>query len=439
MNKHIYLIRILLILTVFAETISNSFARSSNNEVVPINKSRFSNEVVADSVLTQWRTLLKFTCEEIFNDWWTTIPDLKDNHQKTENNYLIDFGYLENNLKKGEFGKETKGGIRDAAEYAYTLAVIIFTDSHESMMIDIPKSEIIQRTTLLIRSLAKDHKVNGGIDHPWGNQWQSAQWAGKVAVAGWLMWEYLDKEDKNNVTRMIEYEANRFLNNIPPYANGNYMFNTNAEEVGWNATALQIACAMLPYHSNYNAWLEKSHEYRLAAVAMPTDLKNESIVEGKKVKDRVSGYNIDTLGALGNHYAYPHPDYMAAPLRHSIEGALFLQLGGQSIPAVNKFNCSRIYSNFNDYAWYGDSTIYKRDGTIYWPIGLFETKRRFELTKYSLIDLGAQILGYDESSSVKGEYWEKMHLAKAIELKRTEYLSASGYLFKWIQYSTNDN
>ena len=438
MNKHIYHISIILILIVFATTVSNSFAQSSNNEVVPIDKSRFSYEVVADSVLNQWQTLLKFTCEEILDNWWNSIPDLQDKNGKTDKIDFIDFGYLENNKHKGEFGKETKGGIRDAAEYAYTLAVLIFTDSYEPSMIDMPKSVIIQRTTLIIKSLAKDHKINGGINHPWGDQWQSAQWAGKVAVAGWLMWEYLDSEDKNNVTRMIEYEANRFLNTMPPYANGNYIFNTNAEEVGWNASALQLACAMLPNHTNYNAWLEKSNEYRLAAMAMPTDLENELLVEGKKVKDWISGYNLDTLGALGNHYAYPHPDYMAAPLRHSIDGALFLQLGGQSIPFVNKFNCNRIYNNFNDYIWYGDSTIYKKDGTVYWPIGI-EPKRRFELTKYSLIDLGAQILGYDESSSVKGEYWEKIHLAKAIELKRTEYLSATGYLLKWIQYSTNNN
>lgn len=434
MKRPIYHIRILLILIFFTGTVSCSFARICNNEVVPIDKSGFSNKVVADSVLIQWQTLLKFTCEEILNNWWNSIPDLKEKH---DNNDLIDFGYLENNRKKGKFGKETKGGIRYAAEYAYSLSVLIFTDSYESAMIDIPKSVIIQRTTRIIKSLAKDHKINGGINHPWGDQWQSAQWAGKVAVAGWLMWDYLDKEDQNNVTRMIEYEANRFLNNKPPYANGNYIFNTMAEEVAWNATALQIACAMLPNHSNCNAWREKSYEHRLAAMAMPTDLENESLVEGKKVKDWVSGYNLDTLGALGNHFVYPHPDYMAAPLRHSIEGALFLRLGGQPVPSVNTFNCSRVYKNFNDYKWYGDSTIYKKDGTIYWPIGI-EPKRRFELIKYSLIDLGAQILGYDETSSVKGEYWEKIHLAKAIELKRKEYLSADGYLLKWVQYSGND-
>ena len=434
MNKYTYHISIILILTFFAGTISNSFAQSSKNKVVPIDKSKFSKEVVTDSVLNQWQTLLKFTCEHILNKWWNSIPDLKGHN---ENSDFIDFGYLENNKHKREFGQETKGGIRDAAEYAFALSVVIFTEAYESSLTDIPKATIIQRTTQIIKSLAKDHKVNGGINHPWGDQWQSAQWAGKVAIAGWLMWDYLDEEDKDNVTRMIEYEANRFLNNVPPYANGNYIFNTNAEEIGWNATALQIACSMLPNHANYNAWLAKSYEYRLAAMAMPTDLENELIVKGKKVKDWISGYNIDTLGAVGNHYIYPHPDYMAASLRHIIEGTLFLQLGGQSIPFVNTFNCSRIYNNFNNYVWNGESTIYKKDGTIYWPIG-FETGRRFELIKYSLIDLGAQILGFDESSSVKGEYWEKIHLAKAIELKRTEYLSACGYLLKWIQYSTND-
>ncbi len=434
MNQLTYFNRHLLIVIIFTGVISNSFAQSSNNEVVPIDKSKFSNEVVADPVFNQWQILLKASCEDILYNWWKTIPDLQDKPGKTENIDFIDFGYLENNNKKAEFGPETKGGIRYAAEFAYTLGVLIFTDSYEAMGFEMPKSEIINRTVLIIRSLAKDHRVNGGINHSWGNQWQSAQWAGKVAVAGWLMWDYLDKEGQNNIARMMEYEANRFLNHKPPYANGLYMFNTNAEETGWDATALQITCAMLPKHSNYNVWLEKSYEYRLGAVAMPTDLENETVVEGKMVKEWVSGYNMDTLGALGNHYAYPNPDYMAATLRHSIEAALYIQLGGQPIPSVNSFNCSRIYGNFNNYAWHGESTIYKKDGTIYWPIGI-EQNRRLELIKYSLIDLGAQILGFDEPCSVKGEDWEKLHLAEAIKLKRTEYLSANGYLLRWIQYT----
>ncbi|MBK8500703.1 MAG: hypothetical protein IPL46_00030 [Saprospiraceae bacterium] len=52
-------------------------------------------------------------------------------------------------------------------------------------------------------------------------------------------------------------------------------------------------------------------------------MQNDQGIEGRKISERITGYNIDSIGALGNHGAYPHPDYMAAPLRHSIEGALF--------------------------------------------------------------------------------------------------------------------
>jgi hypothetical protein len=436
MKRYIYPFRILLFLILITASFSNSFAQNKINEVVPIDKLRFSKKVFIDSTLHQWQTLLKFTCEKALTEWWNSIPDLKDNNTIIQNNDFIDFGYLENNKKDGNFGRENKGGIRDAAEYAYSLSVLLFTGSFESTLIDIPQNTIIQRTIQIIKSLAKDHKINGGINNPWGNQWQSAQWASKVAVAGWLMWEFLDNETKNNVTRMIEYEANRFLNNIPPYANENYIFNTMAEEIGWNATALQTACAMLPNHSNYKTWLVKSYEHRLAAMAMPTDKENEHVVEGRRIKEWVSGYNIDTLGALGNHDAYPHPDYMAAALRHSIEGALFLQLSGRPISFVNQFNCSRIYSNFTEYVWNCESSIYKKDGSIYWPIKI-ESGRRFDLSTYAFIDLGAQVLRFDESSSIKGKDWEKFHLAKAIELKCSDYLSADGYLLKWIQYSTN--
>ncbi|MBK8500702.1 MAG: hypothetical protein IPL46_00025 [Saprospiraceae bacterium] len=113
--------------------------------------------------------------------------------------------------------------------------------------------------------------ANGGINHAWGNQWQSAQWASKIAVAGWLLWDYLGDEDRSSIRNMIEYEANRLMNITAPAANENYRIDTHAEENGWDATGLQTACAMLPRHENRPFWLSRLYEYRLTALASPSD------------------------------------------------------------------------------------------------------------------------------------------------------------------------
>lgn len=403
---------------------------AQSNNIVPIDKSKYSKEIPADSISLRWQKLLNYTCNEVLNIWWN------ENQTKGNEGKYIDFGYLENNSKTGEYGQETKGGIRPAAQAAYSVAVALFTGAYDSSFTKVSNSVAALRALTIVKSLAKDHLANEGIGHPWGNQWQSAQWASKTAVTGWLLWDYLYDEDKINIRNMIEYEADRFIGKIPPSANGNYANDTHAEENGWDGTGIQTACALLPNHINYNKWLNKSIEYRLNALATQADLYSAKEIDGRRVKDCISGYNINGIGAMGNHGAYPHPDYMAAPLRHAIEGALFFKLGGQEIPDANMFNCGLVYKNLVDYIWNNKSTIYKNDGSIYWPINI-EQDRRFEFITFSILDLGAHVFGYDEKASVKGKIWEEKHTAKALEMKLTGFIAASAYLLRWIEFQNN--
>ena len=248
-----------------------------------------------------------------------------------------------------------------------------------------------------------------------------------------MLWDYLDEKDKENVINMIEYEANRFLDVKPPAADKNYTKNTRAEEDGWDASGIQAACGMLPGNVNYNKWLEKSIEYRATALASPDDINSNKILDGKPISSLVTGYNIDRSGAVGNHQVYPHPDYMAAPLRHTIEGALYFALGKQKIPEANMFNCDLVYQNFVNHKWNNESCIYRADGTIYWPIDK-EADRRFEFITYALDDAGASIFGYDDLVKVKAPKWEDLHTEKALELHLTYFSVASAYLLHWLNY-----
>ena len=199
------------------------------------------------------------------------------------------------------------------------------------------------------------------------------------------------------------------------------------------ALAFRQVCALLPNHENYAAWQKKSFEYRLNALASPKDLHNDKEIGGDKVKNWIHGYNIDDRGAVGNHGAYPHPDYMASPLRHTLEGALFLKLSNQTLPEANIFNCNLIYSNFVNHIWNSESTVYRADGSIYWPIDI-ESDRRFEYITFGLVDAGAHFLRYDDLANIKGIYWEEKHTQKAVELNLTGFGAASAYLFHWLEY-----
>jgi len=403
-----------------------------SKEIIPIDKTGFSKDNPNDIVSNRWKELVELTYNEALNTWW------KVSEAKGREGTYVDFGYLENNSKSGIHGQETKGGIRPAAQAAYSVAVALFTGIYDPKVSGVSEELARSRAITIVTSLAKDHLANGGINHAWGDQWQSAQWASKTAVSGWLLWDYLGEEDQHNIQRMMEFEANRFLHISPPTANEEYRENTRAEENGWDCTGIQTACALMPKHENYLRWRDKSIDYRLNALATREDLKSDRIVDGRQVSARIVGYNIDKHGGLGNHGAYPHPDYMAAPLRHTIEGALFLQLAEQEVPEANFFNCDIIYRGFVDHIWNESSTLYKPDGSVYWPTNI-ESDRRFEFITFGILDLGAQTFHYDEDVSIKGSEWENMHTTRAIEMQLTSFIAASAYLLRWLEFQKSAN
>ncbi len=420
------------LLVLAAQSLSAAPAAGRPSEfVTPIRLPALATPPVADPLGKLWKTALNRSCQVVLGAWWQSIPDPLAHSENTAAAALIDFGYLENNGKKGKFGQETKGGIRSAAESAYTVASALFTGAYEPAVTEVSREIALRRVVWLVKSLAHDHLANGGIGVPWGDQWQSSQWASKVAVAGWLVWDDLDPNSRDDLARMLIHEADRFLEVQPPSANENYVNDTKAEENGWDASGLQTACALLPNHPHHERWFRKACQYRLTALAKPSDRENRRIVDGLEVRTTVTGYNIDEQGALGNHDAYPHPDYMASPLRHVTEGSLFLVLGGQRIPESNTFNCAAVYANLVDHIWNEESTIYRRDGTLYWPVQK-ENNRRFDYLTFSIVDVGAALLGYDSSASVKGPVWEERHLTQALAANVTDFPAASGYLLRWL-------
>ena len=217
---------ILSLTLVYISTGCNGQSRGKA-DVLPINKTTFTKDLPQDSISLRWQLIVNRTCQKILSGWWV------NNQTKDREGQYIDFGYLETNSKTGKFGKETKGGIRPAAQNAYTIAVALFTGAYDSELVSTSEDTALLRAVTIVKSLAKDHLANGGNIHAWGNQWQSAQWASKTAVAGWLLWDHLEDCDKEYVRKMIEYEANRFLTMTPPSANENYIINTHAEENGW--------------------------------------------------------------------------------------------------------------------------------------------------------------------------------------------------------------
>ena len=165
----------------------------------------------------------------------------------------------------------------------------------------------------------------------WGNQWQSAMWARSAAMAGWILWEDLDREMKIAVARMLEYEANRFIGAEPR----NQEFdNTGAEENAWNTHCTSLAFNMIPAHPNRDHWDEAAKNYMYNSFSVAVDLEDTSIGDDDKmIREWVTTVNAHPDFTVENH-SRVHIGYLKTTLSLLLENALHYELTGNQSPAA---------------------------------------------------------------------------------------------------------
>jgi len=165
----------------------------------------------------------------------------------------------------------------------------------------------------------------------WGNQWQSSMWARAAALAGWLLWEDLDKELKIDVARMLEHEANRFINAEP--RNQEYD-NTGAEENAWNSHCTSLAFNMMPSHPNRDKWDKAAKIFMYNSFSVAEDLEDTNIGDNNKmIKEWVSTINAHPDYTVENH-SRVHIGYLKNTLCMLLENALNYELMGNLRPAA---------------------------------------------------------------------------------------------------------
>jgi hypothetical protein len=145
---------------------------------------------------------------------------------------------------------------------------------------------------------------------PWRDQWQSALWAASTGQAAWLLWDELTPREKWLAARMVCDEADRFVTQTPP---SQVKRDTKAEENAWNSRVVALAFNMFPNHPNHDRYREAAVRWQLSSFTTAADLTREDLVEGKPLKQWLSGVgaNLHDDYTLENHDRV-HPDYMAS-------------------------------------------------------------------------------------------------------------------------------
>ena len=384
-----------------------SAAVMSEQQIRPLDWSKLDGGVGDDELGAMCATVLEHTQKGMGKDWLDKVESARRVGE------FLDFGYIEPSRKKGR-RRAMEDCIRPIATASRTLILAIQTGQYREEIAGAPVEKIKELLPLVIRSIAKDHKINGGIGKDtWGDTWQSAMWAGNLGQVAWVIWDELSLEDRTLVTNLLVYESDRFLGTTPPTSDEKSVKDTKAEENVWNQGCLMTAATMLVDHPHEKAWREQAITYFLNAVATPHDLNSNQLVDGKPLSERLKGYCITKDYAVGNHGVYPHPGYTSSSYLNP-KGVFFCALAGVKPPEALFYNAAPIYRMFIDHQWPAPpctapgGTIYKADGGIYWPVEK-ERERAGRYYKWFQQDIMAATYGFDATCSIKAADWAVLH------------------------------
>jgi len=312
-------------------------------------------------------------------------------------------------------GRQAHDLVRPACAVSYATAVVLKAGVFAEEAVGLSQAETLARLRRLIRVTATAHDRKG-----WKYPWQSAFWAALLGHGGWLVWHDLDAETRRRVADVVQYEADRFLASgySVPCWNGNGG-DTKAEESAWNSMIFHVACAMMPRHPNVPRWKEVCSELMASAYAREADMGNETVLDGKPLREWLAGYNARDDGTVVNH-GFVHPDYMTCvtlKLRaHSTQS-----LVGRPVPESAGFGATTVYRALVTRRW--PSPPFKPPGgtiyvpgraEVYYPQGTDWFAGRIVI--FYVLDVYAHRLGFDRGMGGRpAEYWMRLRAGRILQ------------------------
>ena len=193
---------------------------------------------------------------------------------------------------------------------AFTAFAVLAADPNadESRM-GLSRSEMRKTALDMLRYSLRAHRGGGGVcvnGKPWGNSWISSLALERMSFGIEALDEFLDDELKTLYRNVSESEAECLLN-IPVPAG--LVENNHPESNMWNGSALFRAAILQPEHPHAALWKERASDCLVNSISVPSDATNETLVDGKPVKDRLVGANMFESMAC-NHHGYLNVGYM---------------------------------------------------------------------------------------------------------------------------------
>jgi len=218
-----------------------------------------------------------------------------------------------------------------------------FGPYHEKL-VGVSRAELLSNTIVpMMRYLVATHMTGSRAtsdQKQWGDAWQSAHWAQMLGRGAWFVWTDLPADLRAGVRRVVAHEAERIARSEPPHQ---LRLDTKAEENAWNSQVLSVAMLLLPEDPRRVDWEKAYQKWVMSSFLRPADERNETVVDGRMVREQFTGANIFDDFTLENH-DFVHPDYMTT-FSLSLGCASDFAMTGRRMPEALVFNVAPIYEN----------------------------------------------------------------------------------------------
>lgn len=232
---------------------------------------------------------------------------------------------------------------------AHLYAMLITFGQYDEQVTGVSRDEALRRVKGVIRYCCFTHFTGPytctdgkqwGSDHGFGGLGHTASWGTVLAHSVWLVWPELDDETREMAARLIIAEADQFLGVDPPSGKIN---NTMAESNAWNSRATAIAAVMFPKHPHAPQWRETCSRWMMNTLSIAADKTDNTIVDGKPVRQWVTTENIHPDFTLENHRIV-YPVYMWCSIYGLCHSASYYLFAGMEPPQAAYHHLGDVYN-----------------------------------------------------------------------------------------------
>jgi len=247
---------------------------------------------------------------------------------------------------------------------AYAAAVLVRFGEPGDTMGGLSREQLLGSAVRMIQAVAHDHRLGGGTKQ-W-NTFRSARIIHSLGMAAWLLWDDLDRPTQLLVARIMEHEADRFLDRPAP---AKLYGDTQAESNAWTGGGIAVSACMLQYHPHQRLWARKANEYMISAYATARDVASDEVIDGKSLGQWLTAPNAFPDYTVENH-GLVHPDYIGA-ISEMVRCAISFRLAGKAVPQAVTFNAEEVLGLL--------VLLYLPDGTELYPQNTDYTPRRLDV------------------------------------------------------------